>query len=317
MTTRTKIFWAFAAIYLVWGSTYLAIQIAVKTMPPFFLAATRFLVAGGLIYAWARLQGEPNPPARVWRIATLLGTLFFVFGNGLVVWAEQRVPSGRTALLASTSPIWTVMIESAIAGWRRPPARVLLGVAFGLGGLILLAAPSDGGAQSVSWVGVVGLMMASLAWAAGSVYAHHHHLPASPAMATGMKMLGGGAQLALLGLVAGDWERLGVANVSPAAWLSLIYLIVFGSIVGFTAFTYLLRVTTPQKVSTASYVNPLVAVVLGWALAGEMITGRMMVGAMVIVTGVLLIRSASPPDAPEIGAADEEADGQTGKRVDG
>src|SRR5689334_11812920 len=131
MSTRTKIFWAFAAIYVIWGSTYLGIQIAVRTMPPFLLAAIRFVTAGTLIYAWARANGEASPPGPVWRMAALLGTLFFVLGNGLVVWAEQRVPSGKTALLASTSPIWTVLLESAIAKWKRPPTRVLLGVALG------------------------------------------------------------------------------------------------------------------------------------------------------------------------------------------
>ncbi len=309
MSTKTKIFWAFAAVYLIWGSTYLGIQIAVKTMPPFFLAAVRFLSAGAIIFAWARLNGEPNPPAAVWRMAALLGTLFFVFGNGLVVWAEQHVPSGKTALLASTSPIWTVLLESAIAGWKRPPTRVILGVALGFAGLLLLAAPGGSSGASVSWTGLLALLLASLAWAIGSVYAHHRHLPASPAMATGMKMLGGGAQLALIGLVAGDWQRLALTRVSWQAWASLAYLILFGSIIGFTAFTYLLRVTTPQKVNTSSYVNPLVAVLLGWALAGEEVTGRMLVGALVIVTSVLLIRSAGSPhvaEPAEVGTLDTD-----------
>jgi drug/metabolite transporter (DMT)-like permease len=308
MTQRAKIFWAFAAIYLIWGSTYLGIQIAVRTMPPFFLAAARFLTAGALIYAWARFSGEPSPPLRTWRTAALLGTLFFVFGNGLVVWAEQHVPSGKTALLASTSPIWTVVLESAIARWRRPPARVLAGVALGLAGLILLAAP-DAGGERVSWMGLAGLLLASFAWALGSVYSHHRHLPASPSMATGMKMLGGGAQLALIALLTGEGDGLSMATVSPSAWAALAYLIVFGSIIGFTAFTYLLRVTTPQKVNTSSYVNPLVAVALGWALAGETVTGRMLIGALITVTSVLLIRSAGSPhvaEPAEVGTLDTD-----------
>jgi drug/metabolite transporter (DMT)-like permease len=299
MSTRAKIFWAFAAVYLIWGSTYLGIQIAVRTMPPFLLAAVRFFTAGTLIYAWARLNGEPNPPPAVWRMAALLGTLFFVLGNGLVVWAEQRVPSGKTALLASTSPIWTVLLESAIAKWKRPPNRVILGVALGFSGLLLLAAPGGSASESVSWTGLLALLLASFAWALGSVYAHHRHLPASPAMATGMKMIGGGLQLAVVGFVAGDWHRLTVTRVSWQAWAALAYLIVFGSIIAFTAFTFLLRVTTPQTVNTSSYVNPLVAVFLGWALAGETVTGRMFVGALVIVTSVLLIRSAGAPNVAE------------------
>jgi drug/metabolite transporter (DMT)-like permease len=299
MSTRTKIFWAFAAIYVIWGSTYLGIQIAVRTMPPFLLAAIRFFTAGTLIYIWARVNGEQRPPATVWRMAALLGTLFFVLGNGLVVWAEQRVPSGKTALLASTSPIWTVLLESAIAKWKRPPTRVILGVALGFAGLLLLAAPGGSAGESVSWSGLVALLLASFAWALGSVYSHHRHLPASPAMATGMKMIGGGLQLAVLALVVGEWDRLAASRVTWQAWAALGYLIVFGSIIAFTAFTFLLRVTTPQTVNTSSYVNPLVAVFLGWALAGETVTGRMLAGGLVIVTSVLLIRSASAPNVLE------------------
>jgi len=291
MGIRGKTFWAFAAIYLIWGSTYLGIQIAVRTVPPFLLAASRFIGAGALLVAWARLQGESLPSLRVWRTAAKLGTLFFVLGNGLVAWALERVPSGRTALLASTSPVWTVLLESALDGWKRPPIRVVLGVVLGLGGLALLAVPgTPGAAETASIVGVGGLVLASFAWAMGSVISHRRHLPASPAMATGMKMLGGGAQLGLLSLGLGEWGRFDLSRVSLGAWLALGYLMVFGSILGFTAFTYLLRVTTPQIVGTSSYVNPLVAVLLGWAVAGESVTPRMMLGAGVILCGVVLVR---------------------------
>jgi drug/metabolite transporter (DMT)-like permease len=296
---RTAIFWSFAAIYVIWGSTYLAIKIGIETIPPFSLAAIRFLIAGGMLYAWARWQGEPIPGRGGWGTAALLGTLFFVFGNGLVVWAEQHVPSGRTALLASTSPIWTVLLESALDRWRRPPGRVVAGIGCGMVGLALLASPNvgeQGGA--VSLLGVLALVGASLAWAAGSVFAHRHHLPASPAMATGMKMIGGGAQLAVLALVTGEHRHLSVGQVSAGSGLALGYLIVFGSIIGFTAFTYLLRVTTPAVVGTSAYVNPLVAVGLGWALAGEAVTAKMMLGAGVSLFGVLLIRWPTRPLPP-------------------
>jgi len=293
MTTRTKIFWAFIAIYVIWGSTYLGIQIAVRDIPPFLLAGSRLIVAGAVLTAWARMQGEVLPAPPTWGIAAVLGTLFFVMGNGLVVWAQQRVPSGQTALLASTSPVWTVVIESLIDRGKRPALRVVLGVGMGLAGLALLAATTPPGRpEPVSLIGIAALVLASLAWAAGSVIAHRRHLPASPAMATGMKMLGGGAQLAVLSVGLGEWGggRVDPARVSLGAWLALGYLIVFGSIIGFTAFTYLLRVTSPQMVATSSYVNPLVAVFLGWSLAGEIVTPRMLVGAAVILCGVLLIR---------------------------
>ncbi len=288
---RTLVFWAFAAIYLVWGSTYLGIQIAIHTMPPFLLAAARFLLAGTILVAWARWQGEALPDLVSWRTASILGTLFFVLGNGLVVWAEQHVPSGRTALLASTSPIWTVILESALDRWRRPPTRVLAGIGFGVIGLVLLAAPDVGTTSGVASLGgIIALLGASVAWAVGSVFAHRHHLPASPAMATGMKMLGGGAQLVVVALVAGETRGFSVSQVSPGSWAAFAYLVIFGSIIGFTAFAYLLRVTTPQMVGTSAYVNPLVAVFLGWSLANEALTGRMVLGAVISLVGVVLIR---------------------------
>ena len=288
--TRRRIFWSFAAIYVIWGSTYLGIQIGITTIPPFTLAAVRFVFAGAVLYAWARFQGEPDPGRAIWLRAAVLGTLFFVCGNGFVVWAVQHVPSGRTALLASTSPIWTVLIESGLDR-KRPATRVVVGILFGMVGLILLASPNVGEASgAVSALGVAALVGASLAWAWGSVMFHRHGLPVGPTMATGMKMLCGGAQLALVALATGEGRRLHVASVSGASWLALGYLIVFGSIIGFSAFTYLLRIKTPEIVGTSSYVNPLVAVALGWALAGEVVTAKMMVGAVVSLTGVLLIR---------------------------
>lgn len=306
MKTSPKIFWAFTAIYLIWGSTYLGIQIGIETIPPFLLAGIRFFIAGVVLFLWARAQGEPTPPLAQWRTAAWLGTLFFVLGNGLVVWAELRVPSGLTALLASTSPIWTTVIESALAGWQRPPARIILGLVAGLAGLVLLASPDrSAGATQVPLLGVLGLVAASVAWSMGSVYSHRHHLTGSPAMATGMKMLGGGAQLVVLGLVLGEGNRFDPAKISLASALALLYLIVLGSIVGFTAFTFLLRVSTPALVSTSSYVNPVVAMFLGWALAGEQITTRTVLGAAIIIGGVILLRApsrkpGSPGDHPDV-----------------
>jgi drug/metabolite transporter (DMT)-like permease len=301
VSSRALTFWAFAAIYLIWGSTYLAIRFAVHSMPPFFLAGVRFLVAGGVLYAWARMRGERRPGLATWRSTALAGTLFFLLGNGLVVWAEQRVPSGRTALLASTSPIWTVLIESAIARWQRPPARVLAGVLLGFVGLALLASPTEAVADTVPLLGLTALIVSSFAWALGSVYTHHQRFDASPAMSTAMKMLGGGAQLAVLSIALGEWRRVSAAHVAWDAWAALAYLIVFGSLVGFSAFTYLLRTTTPQKVATAAYVNPVVALVLGWLLGGETVTGRMITGAGVIVASVLLVRLVRTPEIVDAG----------------
>lgn len=300
---RNRIFWSFAAIYILWGSTYLAIQIAIGTIPPFLLAGGRFLIAGSLLFLWARSHGEPLPPRAVWGHAALMGTLFFVLGNGLVVWAQQHVPSGRTALMASTSPIWTVVFESVLDR-KKPGLRVVAGIALGLAGLSLLTTRSAG-PDPVSLGGVLGLVGASMAWAGGAVYSHRHHLHVGPAMATGLKMLGGGAQLLLFALLLGEGADFSPSTISPASLMATIYLVVFGSIIGFSAFTYLLRESTPQMVGTSAYVNPLVAVFLGWAIASEPVTGRMLAGAAVSLTGVVLIRwptaAPVPLDEPEVG----------------
>lgn len=306
---RARVFWAFAAIYIIWGSTYLGIQYAIETIPPFTLAAVRFLIAGAMLYLWARWQGQPNPSAATWRMGALFGLLFFVVGNGLVVWAEQFVPSGRTALLASTTPIWVVIIESGLDGWKRPALRVIIGIVLGMVGLGLLATPRAADPeQAIPVIGILALLAAAIAWGGGSVLSHRRHLDASPAMATGIKMLGGGALLAVVAAAAGEGQRIAVDQVSRTSWIALVYLIVFGSILGFTAFTFLLRTTTPEIVGTSAYVNPLVAVLLGWAMAGELVTSRMMIGAGVSLLGVLLIRwpvkPVPPPDAVELGTGE-------------
>ncbi len=301
---RGAVFWSFAAIYIIWGSTYLGITFAIQSIPPFVLASSRFILAGGALYLWARYRGEANPPLRIWATAFVMGSLFFVMGNGLVVWAQQYVPSGRTALLASTTPIWVVVIESALDRWQRPPGRVLAGVVMGMIGLVLLASPNVGeqAAADVPLLGVAALVVAAFGWGGGSVMAHRRRLPTSPSMATGMMMIGGGMQLAFAAWGSGELRSFSFSQVTAASWAAYFYLIVFGSIIGFTAFTYLLSVTTPQAVGTSAYVNPLVAVLLGWALAGEVVTTKMMTGATVSLLGVLLIRWPQKPTPPEVEA---------------
>lgn len=293
-SARAAIFWSFAAIYVVWGSTYLAIRVVVAAAPPLLAAGCRFLVAGGILYAWARLSGVPAPARRLWAPAALLGALFFLLGNGGVSWAETRMPSGLAALLAATSPLFTVIFESARGGWRRPPLRVGFGIVAGLAGVALLVAPGNfiGGGHA-DLAGAAAITLAALAWAAGSVTSHAVPLHPSPLLSTGMKMLTGGLLLVLAGLGFGEGARLQAAVITPRALFAWCYLIVFGSLIGFSAFTYLLRVTTPQKVSTSAYVNPLVAVALGWAILGEQITLRTFVAAAVIIGGVMLIRLRS------------------------
>jgi len=281
---------AFAAVYLLWGSTYLAIRFAIESLPPFWMAATRFLVAGAILYAWARWRGEPAPLRLHWRSALIVGGLLLLGGNGGVVWAEQRVPSGLAALLVGTVPLWMVMLDGAGRGWKRPPVQVLAGVAIGLLGVALLVGPGRfAGGHRVDPVGAAVLIVASLSWTAGSLYSRRAPLPSSPLLGTAMEMLGGGACLAIAGLVAGEWQRLDLAAASPRSLLAVGYLVVFGSLVGFTAYVWLLKVSTPPLVATYAYVNPVVAVFLGWAFAGEPVTGRTLVAAAVIVGAVMLI----------------------------
>lgn len=282
---------AFAAVYIIWGSTYLAIRFAIETLPPFLMAGMRFLIAGTVMYGWARSRGIANPTRTDWRGAAIVGGLLLLGGNGVLSWAEQRVPSGLAALLVAMVPLWMVLIDSA---YRRalPGGRVIMGLALGLVGLALLIGPGlrvDGSALDL--VGVGAVTVASLSWAVGSLASRWVRLPESPLMATGAEMLAGGAMLVVLALALGEGAQLSLAAVSLRSVLALGYLIVFGSIVAFTAYVWLLNHATPARVSTYAYVNPVVAVFLGWAFAGETLTAQMLVAAGVIVAAVIIITS--------------------------
>ena len=287
--SRLRVVAAFAAVYVLWGSTYLAIKFALESLPPFWMAASRFLIAGAILYVWARRRGEPAPRRIHWRSALIVGGLLLLGGNGGVVWAEQRVPSGLAALLVATVPLWMVMLDGAGRGWKRPPVQVLAGVGIGLAGVALLVGPGRLGGGGIDPVGAAVLIAASLSWTAGSLYSRRAPLPSSPLLGTAMEMLGGGALLAVAGLFAGDWQRLDLAAATPRSLLAVGYLVVFGSLVGFTAYVWLLKVSPPPLAATYAYVNPVVAVFLGWALADEPVTGRTLVAAAVIIGAVVLI----------------------------
>lgn len=301
---RAAVLAAFAAVYLIWGSTYLAILFAIETLPPFLMAATRFLVAGALLYGWMRWRGAERPDARQWRAAVVVGGLLLFGGNGLVVWAEQWVPSGVAALLVATVPFWMVMLEWARPGGARPGAGVLLGLLLGFGGIALLIGPGEWAGGGVHLPGALALLLASFSWATGSIYSRGAPLPASPLLATSMQMLAGGGLLLAAGTLLGEWGRVELGAVSVRSAAALLYLIVFGSLVGFSAYVWLLRVSTPARVSTYAYVNPVVAVLLGWALAGEALTARVVVAVAVIVGAVAVIttRRARPRVAAHAGA---------------
>jgi drug/metabolite transporter (DMT)-like permease len=287
------LFVAFAIVYVVWGSTYLAIRFAIETLPPFLMAGARFLVAGGVLYASSRLLGgAARPTAAHWRSTAVLGVLLLLAGNGLVVWAEHRVASGIAALVVGIVPCFVVLLEWLRPGGARPTWRVVAGMLLGLAGLAWLLGPDAimGGGR-VDFLGVAALVLASLTWAVGSIYVRHAAVP-SPFLSSGMQMLAGGGALLVLGLALGEPWTFDVAAVSARSTLGWLYLIVFGSIVGFSAYIWLLRVSTPARVSTYAYVNPVVAVLLGWVLADEPLTLRTLIAAAVIVSGVVLITLA-------------------------
>jgi drug/metabolite transporter (DMT)-like permease len=291
---------AFAIIYVVWGSTYLAILFAIETLPPFLMGGMRFVVAGALLYAWTRWLGDAGKPTREeWRTTVITGVLMLLFGNGAVVWSEFRIPSGVAALIVGVVPCFMVLIDWLRPGGSRPVAQVFVGLALGLAGLFFLIGPdSIMGSGRVDLAGVLVVMFGSLSWALGSIYSRHAKLPRSPFLATAMQMLAGGVALTIAGVLHGELASLDVAQFTLRSLAGWAYLIVFGSIVAFTAYAWLLRVSTPARVSTYAYVNPIVAVLLGWALASEPLTTRMIVAAAVIVSGVALITLAPRPTKP-------------------
>ncbi|HUF28166.1 MAG TPA: drug/metabolite exporter YedA [Gemmatimonadaceae bacterium] len=287
--TRARVVAAFAAIYVIWGSTYLAILFAIETLPPFLMAGARFLIAGAVVYAWARARGAAKPDLGHWKAATIIGGLLLLGGNGGVVWAEQHVPSGLAALLVAMVPLWMVTMEWARSG-ERPARGVIAGLAIGMSGLALLVGPGEfAGGVGPKPIGVLVLVVASLSWAAGSIYARGVRLPSSPFLTTGMQMLAGGALLVVAGLLAGEPAQADLGAATAKSWLALLYLVVFGSLIGYTAYIWLLKVSTPAKVATYAYVNPVVAVMLGWAFAGETLSLRTLLAAAVIIAGVAMI----------------------------
>jgi drug/metabolite transporter (DMT)-like permease len=286
---RAKLVAAFAAVYFVWGSTYLAIRFGVETIPPFLMAGTRHLTAGLLLFLWTRIRREPRPDGRHWVTAIFIGGLMLLGGNGLVTWAERRVPSGLAALIVATVPLWMVILDG-IHRRVRPALPVAAGLLMGLAGLVVLVSPGHfAGNGRVDLMGAGALLLAALSWTAGSLYSRHARLPKSVLTATAIQMIGGGILLWLVGLAAGEGSSLDLAAVSPRSLFSLAYLIVFGSLVGFSAYVWLLRATTPARVSTYAYVNPVVAVLLGWLLAGEAVTPRIALATVAIVGSVALI----------------------------
>lgn len=305
---------AFAAIYVIWGSTYLAIRFAIETLPPFFMAGVRFVVAGTLLYIWARVRGEERPSAVQWRAAAILGGLLLLGGNGLVSWAELRVDSGLAALLVSTVPLFVVLLEwiGPRAVRIGPPKRlVAAGIFAGLSGIVILVGPGELLGERVDLIGAGALVLASLLWSFGSTLSRKLPLPSSPALGTAMQMLAGGSLLLLVSSLTGELARVDLGAVSQKSALALAYLIVFGAILAYTAYVFLLRHVAVAKVATYAYVNPIVALLLGWGMAGETLNGRTLLAGAIILGAVILITTqrrapkAQPSEGEQLVASAE------------
>jgi len=287
--SRLKLISAFAAVYIIWGSTYLGIRVAIESIPPFLMAGSRFIVSGSLLYVWTRIRREPSPTIEHWRSAAIIGMMLLLIGNGALTWAEQLIPSGIAALLAAVSPLWFVLIEWIQEGVR-PSAGVVAGLLLGTLGVIVLINPANlvGGGE-INLIGASVLVTASICWAGGSLYSRKAKLPSSPLLATAMEMLAGGIGLILLGAVTGELGRFEISAITYRSLGAYVYLTIFGSLIGFSAYIWLLRATTPTLASTYAYVNPIVAVFVGWLVADEVLSGRILLAAVVIIAAVASI----------------------------
>jgi drug/metabolite transporter (DMT)-like permease len=288
--SSVAIWTAMITVYLVWGSTYLAIRFAIETLPPFLMAAARFLIAGTILYLIRRGQGDAVPSRVEWRSASIIGILLLVGGNGGVVWAEQRVPSGVTALIVGIAPLWMVLIDVLHPAGRRPGRWAILGLVLGFIGLSVLIGPSQiaGHGEDIDLIGAIVIILAALFWAIGSLYSRQAKLPSSPLLGTAMEMLAGGAGLLLLGFFTGEFSRFNLDTVSVRSISGMAYLIVFGSWIGLSSYTWLLRVAPTPLVFTYAYINPVVAVLLGHLIASEPLTLQIVIAATIVVGSVVL-----------------------------
>jgi drug/metabolite transporter (DMT)-like permease len=310
---RVRVFFAFAAVYVLWGSTYLFIRFAVESIPPFYMGATRLLFAGILLYGFARFRGAAAPTMSELTAGLLSGVLMLGIGNGSVVWAVQVVPSGIVALIISGVPLWIVIADWVRPNGVRPRASVLAGVGIGLVGIAVLIGPRIFvGAGNVNPVGAVVLLLGSMSWAMGSLLTRHQPRPRSALVSIAIQMTVAGLAFTAATIATGELARVALTTVSARAIWSWLYLVVFGSLIGYTAYVYLLGKVSPAKAATYAYVNPVIAVVLGWAFAGEALSARTGVAAAITLAGVAIITSAQGRTQP-YSAAPDGADGVLGR----
>lgn len=286
----TKLFLAFFAIYFVWGSTYLAIRYAVETIPPLLMMGTRSLIAGLVIVAWSWMRGDEKPKVEHIPALLVIGALFFLVGHGLLAWAEQTVPSGLAALLVASEPAWITLIESLVITSYTLGARGITGLILGFAGIALLVVPTgDFGPGNTNVIGAIAVVVGALSWSGGAVYSRVAKLPSSPMMTAGLEITFGGILLLLAGILFGEFWQL--QAVSLRSLLALSYLIVFGSVITFTAYVWLLSQISATRVSTHTYANPIIAVLLGWIVADEPVTLLTLIAAVVIILSIYLVFS--------------------------
>jgi drug/metabolite transporter (DMT)-like permease len=288
---KSRIWLALIIVYITWGSTYLAIRFAVESIPPFLMAGTRFLIAGSLVYVWRRLAGDPSPSRLQWRSSVMIGLLLLLGGNGGLSWAEQYLPSGFAALIVATIPLWMVLVDAFWPGGMLPNWQTTLGVLLGLAGIVILVGPAvvTSSHSRLEFLGVIALLLASLSWAVGSIYSRKANLPKSAFLGTGMEMLSGSIGLFLVGTLLGEWNRLDLSSITSRSLAGLGYLIAVGSLMGFAAYTWLLRVAPISLVATYAYVNPVIAIILGSILAQEALTPNILFSTLIILISVIVI----------------------------
>ena len=282
----------FAAIYLIWGSTYLGIRYAVATIPPLIMMGIRHFVAGMVVFGWVRARGVPAPSRQQWRGAAIAAAMLFLGGHGVLAWGEQKVPSGLAALLCATLPLWTVLVARLDGSEPRLGWRAWTGTLLGFAGVALLMGVDILG-RRLDWVAALGVLSSAPLWAVGTSYIRRADLPSSKLLSAAMQMIYGGLWLLLVGLLVGEGGRIHIHQITARSVLSLAYLIVFGSIVAFTVYTWLISASSPSMLATYAYVNPVIAVFLGWALAGEALSLRVLAATLVIVAGVILVTARS------------------------
>jgi drug/metabolite transporter (DMT)-like permease len=287
--SRLKILVAFVAVYFVWGTTYLAIKYAIETIPPFLMMGMRSLLAGIVLYTWGRLRGDTNVARNELPSLLLIGSLFFLIGHGVLAWAQQTVPSGVAALLVASEPIIIALFEPLFTKEGRVRKRTVLGMLIGIIGIAVLMLPQGLNFDNANLLGSFGILIGASSWASGAIYSRVAKLPRSPLITGGMQLLFGGVLLILMSFILGEWSDFNFSQVVVRSWLGLTYLVVFGSIITFSAYTWLLTVTSATRISTHTFINPLIAVLVGWAFGGEALTKGMLVAAVLIIISVYLV----------------------------